>query len=293
MRVFVTGATGFVGSAVVRELVGAGHRVIGLARSDAAARALAAAGAEAHPGDLADTAALQAGAATADAAIHLGFVHDFHRFAASCETDRRAILALGAAFAGTDRPLVATSAIGILPPGHLSTEDSRPARGAAAHPRAATEAAADAVAATGVTVSLVRLPPSVHGPGDHGFVPTLIRIARETGVSAYPGDGGNRWPAVHRDDAARLFRLALERGRGARYHAVAEEGIRFGEIARAIGDGLGLPTRAAAEADAHFGWFARFAALDVPALADTTRAALDWRPRGPGLLADIAGYFRP
>lgn len=294
MRVFLTGATGFVGSAVVRELLDAGHRVVGLARSESAARALAAAGAEAHPGDLADLDALRAGASAADAAIHLGFVHDFANFGASCETDRRAILALGAALAGSDRPLLVTSAIGILPSGHLVTEDSRPAQGPAAHPRAATERAAEAAAAAGARVSLVRLPPSVHGAGDHGFVPTLIRLARDRGVAAYVGGGRNRWPAVHRDDAARLFRLALEAGRGgARYHAVAEEGVAFRDIAAAIGRGLDLPTlsKDGADAEAHFGWFARFAALDVLASSRRTRDALGWRPTGPTLLDDLPGYF--
>ncbi len=294
MRVFLTGATGFVGSAVVRELLDAGHRVVGLARSESAARALAAAGAEAHPGDLADLDALRAGASAADAAIHLGFVHDFANFGASCETDRRAILALGAALAGSDRPLLVTSAIGILPSGHLVTEDSRPAPGPAAHPRAATERAAEAAAAAGARVSLVRLPPSVHGAGDHGFVPTLIRLARDRGVAAYVGGGRNRWPAVHRDDAARLFRLALEAGRGgARYHAVAEEGVAFRDIAAAIGRGLDLPTlsKDGADAEAHFGWFARFAALDVLASSRRTRDALGWRPTGPTLLDDLPGYF--
>lgn len=294
MRVFLTGATGFVGSAVVRELLDAGHRVVGLARSESAARALAAAGAEAHPGDLADLDALRAGASAADATIHLGFVHDFSNFAASCETDRRAILALGAALSGSDRPLLVTSAIGILPSGHLATEDTRPDQGPAAHPRAATERAAEAAAAAGARVSLVRLPPSVHGAGDHGFVPTLIRLARDKGVAAYVGGGRNRWPAVHRDDAARLFRLALEAGRGgARYHAVAEEGVAFRDIAAAIGRGLDLPTlsKDGADAEAHFGWFARFAALDVLASSRRTRYALGWRPTGPTLLDDLPGYF--
>lgn len=292
MRVFVTGATGFVGSAVVRELRDAGHIVLGLARSDAAAARLAAEGAEVHRGDLDDLDSLRRGAAAAEGVIHTAFNHDFSRFRGNCEADRRIIAALADALAGTDRPLVITSGIGILPQGVTATEAADPATGSAAHPRAASEEAANAATARGVRAMIVRLPPSVHGAGDHGFVPILIRIARETGVSGYLGEGGNRWPAVHRADAARVFRRALEAGEaGARFHAIAETGIRFRDIAALIGNRLGVPVQSVAPE--HFGWFAPFAAMDVPATAALTQQRLGWRPEGPGLLADLehAGYF--
>jgi nucleoside-diphosphate-sugar epimerase len=295
MRIFVTGATGFIGSAIVQDLRSAGHQVVGLARSDAAAEALARAGASAHRGSLDDLDSLRAGAADSDGVIHAGFIHDFSRFAESCAIDRRAIEALGGALAGTDRPLVVTSGIGLLPQGRPATEASTPARHS---PRVASEDAARDVAGRGVNVSVVRLPPSVHGEGDHGFVPILIGLARDTGVSAYIDGGDNHWTAVHRGDAAHLFRLALEKAApGACYHGVAEESIAFRQIAAAIGQGLGVPaeTRTTAEAAAHFGWFAPFAALDVPASSAWTRDALGWHPTGPGLLADLAGpgYFAP
>lgn len=296
MRIFVTGATGFVGSAVVQELMAAGHRVIGLARSDAAAAALASAGAEAHRGDLDDLESLRRGAAAADGVIHTGFNHDFSKFQASCEADRGIIEALGDALAGSDRPLVVTSGIGILPQGELSTERTAPATGAKAHPRSASEAAADAAAARGVRVCVVRLPPSVHGEGDHGFVPILIRLAREKRESAYLGDGTNRWPTVHRLDAAKLYRLAFERAEGGvRYHGVAEEGIAFREIAQVIGRQLDVPavSKTRDEAAAHFGWFTHFATMDVPASSHDTRERLGWKPTQPGLIADLdgPGYF--
>ncbi len=292
MRIFVTGATGFVGSAVVRELRDAGHRVLGLARSDAAAARLATEGVEAHRGDLDDLDSLRRGAAAADGVIHTAFDHDFSKFRDSCEADRRIIAALADALAGSSRPLVVTSGIGVLPQGVTATEDSAPSSGPAAHPRAASEEAANAAVARGVRACIVRLPPSVHGAGDHGFVPILIRIARETGVSAYPGEGRNRWPAVHRADAARVFRLAIEAGEaGARFHAVAETGIPFRDLAAFIGRGLGVPV-ASASPD-HFGWFAPFAAMDVPATATRTQERLGWRPEHPGLLSDLetGGYF--
>ena len=288
MRVFVTGATGFVGSAVVQELLGAGHHVVGLARSDAAADALAAAGAEAHRGDLADLDALRSGAGASDAVIHAGFIHDFANFKQSCEVDARAIEAMGAVLAGSDRPLVVTSGTGLLTPGQLATEDTA-APSDDGLPRVSEQAAFSA-AANGTRIAVVRLPPSVHGDGDHGFVPLLIGIAREKGMAAFIGDGTNHWPAVHRLDAAKAYRLVLERGEaGARYHAVAEQGVAFREIATVIGRRLGMPVvgRTPDEAAEYFGWFARFAAIDNRVSSRNTRDALGWEPTGPGLIADI------
>jgi nucleoside-diphosphate-sugar epimerase len=286
MRVFVTGASGFIGSAVVTELVGAGHEVIGLARSDSSARAVEAAGAQVHRGDLEDLDSLRTGAQTADGVIHLAFNHDFTDYSGAAETDRRAIDALGEVLVGSDRPFVVTSGLAGFALGRTMTEDDA----ASPDPPRFSELAALAFASRGVRVSVLRLPPSVHGEGDHGFVPRLIDIAREKGVAAYPGDGANRWPAVHRLDAAHLFRLALEAApAGARLHAIGDEGVPVREIAGAIGRHLGLPVTGVAPEHAvdHFGWLGVFFSLDVPASSALTRERLGWRPMHQGLLDDL------
>ena len=290
MRVFVTGATGFIGSAIVQELIRAGHEVLGLARSDPAARLLAAAGAEPHRGALDDHDSLKRGAAASDGVIHTAFIHDFSNLTAAGETDRLAIEAIGAALAGSGRPFVVTSGIGVLADGRVGTEDDAPDPGSPVAHRLAAERAALALASRGVRASLVRLPPSVHGDGDHGFVPVLIQIAREKGVSAYLGDGSNRWPAVHRLDAADLYRLALEKGpAGATFLGVADEGVPTREIAEVIGRHLNVPvvSKPSEQAAAHFAWLAGFFAFDLPASSTKTRERLGWRPHQPGLIADL------
>lgn len=297
MRVFVTGATGFVGSAVVQELIKAGHEVLGLTRSDEGAKALISAGAQVHRGDLEDLESLKSGVAATDGVIHTGFIHDFTQYKESCEIDRRAIEAMGSVLIGSGRPLIVTSGIAIAAKSErLVTEEDQYSPSSPV-PRIATEQAAEALAEKGVHVSVVRLPPTVHDNGDHGFVPMLIGIARETGISIYKEQGLNRWPAVHRLDAALLFRLALEKNLagGTNFHAVAEEGIAFHEIATAIGKGLHIQVagKSAVEADAHFGWFAHFAGLDCPASSSDTKEKLGWHPVQRGLIADLENgdYF--
>ena len=290
MRVFVTGATGWVGSAVVGELIGVGHHVTGLSRSDAKAAALAATGAEVIRGTLDDLDTLREAAAAADAVIHTAFNHDFSKFAENAEQDRRAIETLGAALEGSDRPLVVTGGLAWLAPGRVAPEADVPPSDPS-YPRK-SEAAARALAARGVRAATVRLAPSVHGLGDHGFVPILVGMARETGVSAYVGGGLNRWPGVHRLDAARLYRLALEHGASdPAYHGAADEGVPFKAIADVIGRRLGLPVES--RAAEHFGWFGDFAAADMPASSARTQSVLGWKPTGPDLLTDIdqPGYY--
>jgi len=293
MRVFVTGATGFIGSAIVRELIDAGHQVLALARSDSSAKSLVAAGADVHRGSLEDLESLRSGVAAADGVIHTAFIHDFSNYGPAAEADRRAIETLGGALAGSDRPLIVTSGTLLVQrQGSLATEED-------AHnlnfPRKSEEAVL-ALAARGVRTSVLRLPPSVHGNGDHGFVPRLISIARETGVSAFIEDGLNRWPAVHRLDAAHLYRLVLEKSSvGARYHGVADRGVPTREIAEVIGRHLNVPvvSKSREEAADHFGWIAPFFGMDGPASSAQTRERLGWRPVQPGLIADLSAehYF--
>ncbi|WP_421760105.1 SDR family oxidoreductase [Devosia sp.] len=288
MRVFVTGATGFVGSAVVKELLSTGHQVLGLTRSEAGAEALFAAGAEVHRGNIDDLESLRVGATGVDGVIHTAFNHNFSTYLANCAADLEIIKALGAPLAGSGRPLIVTAGTGFSADG-VRVPDY------AAHPRLTSEGAAAAVAGTGVNVSVMRLPPSVHGEGDHGFIPMIIRSAREKGISAYLGDGQNRWPSVHRLDAARLFRLALEKAEPeAWYHGVADEGVAFKDIAGVIGRQLGVPVVSLTpdEAAAHFGFLAGFAGMDLPSSSAATRASLGWQPVESDLLADLGeGHY--
>ena len=292
MRVFVTGATGWVGSAVVDELIGAGHQVLGLTRSDQGAAALAAKGADVHRGSLEDLDSLRTGAAQADGVIHTAFNHDFSKFVENCAEDQRAIEALGAVLEGSDRPLLTSSGVAYLAPGRTGTEADTPPPGVL--PRKSEEATR-ALMARGVRATTIRLAPSVHGHGDHGFVPILIQLARAKGVSAYIGEGLNRWPGVHRLDAAQVYRLALERSADGPFHAVAEEGVPLKAIAEVIGRRLNLPvvSKSPEEAAEHFGWFERFAGMDAPASSERTQALLGWTPQHPGLIADIdhPAYF--
>ncbi|GAP96816.1 NAD-dependent epimerase/dehydratase [Leptolyngbya sp. NIES-2104] len=296
MRVFITGATGFIGSAIVQELLNVGYQVVGLARNDAAAKALAQMGVEVHRGDLSDTQSLIAGVRDCDGIIHTAFVHDFSDYAGAGETDRRAVEAMGNAIAGSGRPFVITSGTVVVPPGGIATEDDAGDPSSVAAPRVASEEAVLAMASRGVRASVVRLPPSVHGDGDHGFIPALISIAREKGVSAYVNDGLNRWCAVHRLDAAHLFRLALEKGSaGAIYHGVADEGVPVKQIAEVVGRRLNVPTiaKSSDEAADHFGWLAHFLSADCPASSVQTQKRLGWHPTQPALIPDLdqSSYF--
>jgi nucleoside-diphosphate-sugar epimerase len=296
MRVFVTGSTGFIGSAIVQELIHSGHQVLGFTRSDAGAESLIAAGAEVHRGDLENLESLRSGAANADAVIHTAFNHDFSKYMANCEADRHVIEALGDALAGSGRLLIVTSGTGMANsgPGTLATEHDLPASSKVV-PRAASEEAAASVADRGVRVAIVRLP-QVHDTVKQGLITYAIHVAREKGVSAYVGDGLNRWPAAHRFDTARLYRLALEKAdAGDRYHSVAEEGVPVRDIAETIGRGLNVPVVSLApeESAKHFGWLAAFVGRDVPASSAHTRKKLGWNPTGPGLIADLENmrYF--
>ena len=286
MRVFVTGASGWIGSAVVPELTGAGHQVLGLARSDSSAAAVTAAGAEVLRGDLDDLAALRAGAAGSDGVIHLAFIHDFTDFEASVGADRRAIETMGAALEGSGKPLVIASGTPAVP-GHVATERDEAAPGSPVAGRAANARAALGMAARGVRSSVIGLPRTVHGDGDrHGFIARMVAIARDTGVSGYPGDGTSRWPAVHVLDAAHLFRLAVEDApAGSRLHAVGDEGVPIRDIAGVIGRHLNLSTASVPAGD--FGWLGQILAVDQPASSTLTRELLGWRPVQPGLIDDL------
>jgi nucleoside-diphosphate-sugar epimerase len=289
MRIFLTGATGFIGSAIVPELIKAGHQVLGLTRSDAGAKSLIAAGAEVHRGNLEDLESLRSGAAKSDGVIHCAFTHDFSKFVENCEQDRKAIETMGDVLVGSDRPLLITSGTGMgnAVPGQPATEDhfdpNHP------NPRKASEVAGAFVAGRGVNVSVVRLP-QVHDTVKQGLITYAVQLAREKGVSAYISEGLNRWPAGHVLDVARLYRLALEKHEaGSRYNAVAEEGVSMREIAEVVGRGLKVPvvSLSAEEAPAHFGWLAMFAGFDMPASSAQTREGLGWHPTGPGLIADL------
>jgi nucleoside-diphosphate-sugar epimerase len=298
MRVFVTGATGFIGEAVVQELLSAGHQVLGLARSDKGAESLAALGVEVHRGSLDDLDSLKRGASASDGVVHLAFIHDFSDYEGNCRVDRLAIETMGAALAGSNRPLIITSGTLMLPYGRLATEEDTPdLTNAAAAARGASELLALSFVSRGVRASVVRLPPTNHGDGDHGFISLLITIAREKGVSVYIGDGLNRWPATHRLDAARVFQLALDKGSaGSTFHAVAEEGVSIKDIATIIGKQLNVPvvSKTKEEAQQHFGWLAFALVADNPTSSAKTREQLEWTPVNPALISDLkeGTYFK-
>jgi nucleoside-diphosphate-sugar epimerase len=288
MKIFVTGAAGFLGSAIVQEVISAGHQVIGLARSEANAKSLTEAGAQVHRGDLNDLESLRSGAAAADGVIHTAFIHDFSKFRENCEIDRRAIETLGSALEGSQRPMLVTSGLATVAEGRMPTEEDAPLPASPMFPRV-SEATGEKMLKRGVRVSTVRLP-QVHDTRKQGLITYAIAVAREKGLSAYVGDGLNRYAAVHVIDAARLYRLAIEKQEaGARYHAVAEEGVLFRDIADAIGRGLNVPvvSKSPEEAAAHFGWLGIFAGRDLIGSSVQTQQRLGWRPTGPGLIADL------
>lgn len=288
MRVFITGASGFIGSAIIPELIGAGHQVIGLARSDAAAKSVVALGAQVHRGSLEELESLRSGAAAADGVIHCAFNHDFSQYQNNCEADRRAIEAMGSVLIGSDRPFVVSAGVGVLTPDRPATENDACVPSSML-PRSASEEAALALAERGVRASVMRLP-QVHNLDMQGLITLLVIIAREKRLSAYVGDGANRWPAAHRLDVARLYKLALEKGSaGARYHAIAEEGVPLRQIAEVIGRRLNLPivSKSPEEAADHFGWMGFMVGRDGPASSAITQERLGWRPVECGLLADL------
>jgi nucleoside-diphosphate-sugar epimerase len=294
MRVFITGAAGFIGSVTTKELIAHGHQVVGLARSDENAAALKKLGAEVHRGSLQDLESLKTGAANADGVIHLAFIHDFSKFAENGQIDKRAIEAMGDVLAGTNKPFIVTSGTGLISPGKVTTEDMRPA--ASANVPRVSEQAGLAYASRGVHAMAIRLPQVHGGEGKAGLITYVLEIARKNGVAVYIGDGNDRWPSAHRLDVARLYRLALEKGAAdAVYHAVAEEGVPMRQIIEVIGRALNVPVISIKkeEAGAHFGPLAMFAGLDLPASSAKTQAELGWKPTQIGLIADIGqpGYF--
>ncbi|MER6952374.1 SDR family oxidoreductase [Streptomyces sp. NPDC000618] len=297
MRVFVTGASGWIGSATVDELLAAGHEVVGLARSDTAAASLDAKGAQVRRGDLDDLDSIREGAATADAVLHLANKHDFNNPAVSNQAERAAVQAIGDVLTGSGRPFLLASGVAGPAQGRLATEDDRSPFHGLESPRGGSENLALEYVDRRVNTVSLRFAPTVHGDGDHGFIATLVAIAREKGVAGYVGDGTNRWPAVHRSDAAQITRLGLEKApAGTVLHAVSEEGVPTREIAEAIGRGLDVPVTSIAPQDAHkhFGWIGRFFAMDIPASSTRTQELLGWAPSGPSLIQDLdaGSYFR-
>lgn len=295
MRIFVTGASGWIGSAAIPQLLAAGHQVLGLARSEAAAATIAGLGAEVHRGSLDDVGSLRAGAENADGVVHLGYHHDFSQMELAAQLDRQAITAFGEVLQGTGGPLVVAAGVAGMASGRPATELDRP--DPSQHPRIANGDIALQLADRGVRSAIVRFAPTVHGPGDHGFVATLVQIAREKGVSGYVGDGSNQWAAVHRLDAADLLRRVVDDApAGSAWHAIGEQGVPTREIAEAIGRGLDLPVRSVPgdQATTHFGWLGAFFGMDARASNDRTRATLGWQPTRQGLIADLeAGAYFP
>ncbi|MCJ1357308.1 MAG: hypothetical protein MMC33_007304 [Icmadophila ericetorum] len=294
MHVFVTGATGFIGSALIPELLKAGHQVTGLARSDTSAKKLTDWGAEFIRGDLDDLESLKRGAVATEGVIHCAFKHIVGNYEDNCKADRLAVETLGAELVGTGKPFIITSGTGGLAPGRLATEQDRGNTSDPASIRLETEGIALAMAEKDVRVSVVRLPPSVHGHDDEGFIPMIIGTAHKHGVSSYIGDGLNRWPAVHRLDVVQLYKHALEKApAGSRFHAIGDEGLQIKDIAEVIGRRLNMPvvSRTLEEARTHFGWFAYFLARDIPASSKWTQEQTGWRPSHPGLMEDLEGHY--